>query len=82
MNWNLARAKNNLSELVRRAREDGPQEISIHGKAAVVILSVDDYRLLKDPRAPRDFKEWLLSIPALEDHEFPRRPDGHRPVDL
>ncbi|TIN73072.1 MAG: type II toxin-antitoxin system prevent-host-death family antitoxin, partial [Mesorhizobium sp.] len=31
MNWHLKDAKNNLSKLVRQAREQGPQTITVRG---------------------------------------------------
>lgn len=83
MNWSLAKAKDNLSEVVRRAREQGPQEISVHGKAAAVMLSVDDYRRLKDPSSPKTLKEWLLAIPpgSFDGVEFERDPRPAREID-
>ena len=44
--WQLQEAKNRLSELVRKAREEGPQVITVHGKDAAVIVSADHYRKL------------------------------------
>lgn len=44
--WQLKKARNGLSELVRKAREDGPQLITIHGNDAVGMLAVDQYRKL------------------------------------
>ena len=32
MSWSVAKAKDNLSEVIRRSRTDGPQEISLHGE--------------------------------------------------
>lgn len=46
--WQLQHAKNRFSEVVDRAREDGPQMITRRGVEAVVVLSVEDYRKLKD----------------------------------
>lgn len=44
--WQMQEAKNRLSELVRRAREEGPQVITVHGEDAAVILSAEQYRKL------------------------------------
>ena len=41
--WQLQQAKNRLSELVRASHE-GPQIITLHGKPAAVVLSVDEYQ--------------------------------------
>jgi prevent-host-death family protein len=44
--WTLQDAKAHLSDVVRRARSDGPQRVTVHGKEAAVILSPDAYRRL------------------------------------
>jgi len=41
--WQLQEAKNRLSELVRRARDEGPQVITLHGRDAAVVVSARDY---------------------------------------
>ncbi len=48
--WPLQDAKNKFSSLVEQARHDGPQIVTKHGKEAVVVLSVDDYRKLVRPK--------------------------------
>jgi prevent-host-death family protein len=45
--WQLQEAKNKLSEVINHAIQEGPQEITRHGKRAVVVLSVDDYQSLQ-----------------------------------
>ena len=73
MTWTLATAKNQLSEVVRRARLDGPQTISVRGRDAVVVMSKDAYEALVFPNAaPKDFKAHLLSFPKIDDPEFYR----------
>ena len=37
--WQMQEAKAQLSELVKRAEVDGPQDISLHGKSVAVVLS-------------------------------------------
>ncbi|MBM3223472.1 MAG: type II toxin-antitoxin system Phd/YefM family antitoxin [Candidatus Tectomicrobia bacterium] len=37
--WPLQDAKNRFSELVEQALHDGPQVVTRHGKATVVVLS-------------------------------------------
>jgi prevent-host-death family protein len=44
--WQLQEAKNRLSELVRKAREEGPQVITVHGEDAAVVVSAEQYRKL------------------------------------
>ena len=47
MSWQLQTAKQHFSELVERARRDGPQVVTKHGKEAVVVISAEDYRRLR-----------------------------------
>ena len=45
-NWQLQDAKARFSELVRRAREQGPQHVTIRGEPAVVEVSEEDFTRL------------------------------------
>jgi len=38
--WQLQEAKNKFSEVVRRAVDEGPQTITVHGKDTVVLSAV------------------------------------------
>jgi len=49
-NWQLQDAKNRFSEVVQKAIEQGPQIITRRGVKTVVILSVEDYRQLTNPK--------------------------------
>lgn len=44
--WKLEDAKARFSELVRLARERGPQRVTVRGQDAVVVVSADDYARL------------------------------------
>lgn len=44
--WQLQEAKARLSDVVRSATTDGPQEITVRGEAAVVVISQADYQRL------------------------------------
>jgi prevent-host-death family protein len=48
--WSLQDAKARLSEVVRLAGEHGPQEITLRGEPAVVVMSVADYQRLVRPK--------------------------------
>lgn len=78
--WQIQHAKARLSELIERAREEGPQTITRHGAERAVVLSVEDYRALVE-RKP-DFKAHLLGGPKVDDFSIERDPDTGRPVDL
>ena len=48
--WQLQEAKNQLSEVVRKAQSEGPQVITLHGTDAAVVVSAKDYGRLSRPR--------------------------------
>ncbi|MBF0292654.1 MAG: type II toxin-antitoxin system Phd/YefM family antitoxin [Nitrospinae bacterium] len=50
MSWQLQSAKNKLSEVVSKASTEGPQVITVRGKETAVILSIEDFRKLKEPQ--------------------------------
>jgi prevent-host-death family protein len=54
--WKVAEAKARFSELIHRALEEGAQEITRHGKRAVVVVSAKEW----DRRAGR--KESLVEF--------------------
>jgi prevent-host-death family protein len=70
MQWNLADAKNRLSEVLDRARRDGPQTIRRRGDA-FVLLPADEYERLTG--AKPSFTDWLLNGPRVDALETPRR---------
>jgi prevent-host-death family protein len=47
--WQLQEAKNRFSQLVEDALREGAQTVTRHGKDAVVVLSMDEYRKLVAP---------------------------------
>lgn len=59
--WQLQEAKARLSEVVASARRDGPQEISVRGEPAVVVLSTPEYEALR--RKKPSFLEFMRSSP-------------------
>jgi antitoxin Phd len=62
--WQLQEAKQQFSRLVDRARSEGPQIVTRHGKEVAVVLDVDEYRRLRGEK--RDFKEFLLGPPYVD----------------
>ena len=44
--WQIQTAKARFSELVKQAAEDGPQEITLHGKPVAVVLSREAFERL------------------------------------
>jgi len=44
--WQIQEAKARLSEVVRQAEQEGPQDITWHGRSVAVLLSRSDYERL------------------------------------
>ncbi len=63
MTWNLADAKNKLSEVVNLALTEGPQTIT-RRKDAVVVISAQTYAELTGTR--QSFKDILFEGPSFE----------------
>ena len=80
--WQLQDAKNRLSEVVRKAREEGPQVITLRGDDAVVVVDADQYqRLTRRPK--RSLSEFLHRSPlAGIDLDLARSRDTGRKVQL
>lgn len=79
--WQVQQAKAQLTELIQRARNEGPQIITRHGKEQAVVLSIEDYRALERAGGV-DFKAHLLGGPKVEHLEIERDRDLSRSVDL
>ena len=50
--WQIQAAKARFSELVKQAAEDGPQEITLHGRPVAVVLSHEAFERLSEGGAP------------------------------
>lgn len=69
--WALQDAKARFSEVVRKAKTEGPQRITVHGREEVVILSVEEYRRVKGEQTGLALVELLQDSP-LRDLSFDR----------
>ncbi len=49
--WQMQDAKARLSEVVKRAERDGPQDITLHGRSVAVVLSRDRFDQLSGQAA-------------------------------
>jgi antitoxin Phd len=76
MAWQLQEAKQRLSELVERARREGPQVVTKHGREAVVVVSSEEYRRLTG--TTDDLIRFLRSAPDLDLLELRRSDDRGR----
>jgi antitoxin Phd len=78
--WQIQEAKTRLSELIERARTEGPQTITRHGAERAVLLSIEDYRALASHKP--DFKAHLLGGPKVNEFPIERDRDTGRTVDF
>ena len=67
--WKLQDAKARFSALVREARENGPQVVTLHGKDAVVIVAAEEFSKLAGPAAQPSLHT-LLSESPFADLDF------------
>jgi len=82
--WTLEKAKNQFSEVVRRAIDDGPQQVTRGSHDAVVIISKMDYEKLVSPGSLVDFfrKSPLARAVAEGSVHIERSPDTGRNIEL
>ena len=74
----LEDAKVRFSELVRRARTEGPQRVTRRGRDAVVVIAGDDHeRLLPEPAGRPNLVEFLQGT-ALGELDLTRAEDRDR----
>ncbi len=86
--WQLQEAKNKLSEVIRRAREEGPQTITQHGEVAAILVSPKRYEELggdlPDETSSGEsladfFLRWSAIVGDIEFEISPRQADEPRP---
>ena len=80
--WKLEDAKARFSEVVRRAQNEGPQRVTVRGREAVVVMSVDELnRLLPKDAGKPAFVPFLESL-GLGGLDLEREIDRGRDVAL
>jgi prevent-host-death family protein len=79
MTWNLAEAKNRLTEVVNLALTEGPQTITRRNDT-VVLVSAETYAELTGKKL--DFKEYLFQGAGLDELDLTRDQDPMRDVEL
>jgi len=81
--WLLQDAKAKFSELVRRARSEGPQHVTVHGRHEVVVVAAEEFRRLKGERSGEALIAAMQASPYRDiDIEPMREPMPVRRVDL
>jgi prevent-host-death family protein len=82
--WSLQEAKAKFSEVVRRAQSEGPQTVTVHGKAAVTISRAGEgIESAGETGTGADLVKAMQACP-FPDFEVPEldEPALARPVDL
>jgi antitoxin Phd len=80
--WKLEDAKARFSEVVRLARSEGPQHVTVRGKDAVVVISVEELQKLLPPKTPRQGLAEFLRGLDLAGLDLTRDRDTGRDVAL
>ena len=79
----MQEAKARFSEVVRRAKQEGPQHVTIHGREEVVIIDADDFRRLAGEPSGQALVDAMRTAPVLSARlEPPRSRMPVRDVDL
>lgn len=82
--WALHDAKARLSEVIDRALREGPQQVTRHGKPAVVVVASDDWQRLQAARPKPSLAAFLLAMPqgGPDDMFDPLPPAQPREIDF
>ncbi len=72
--WKLEDAKAKFSEVVRRARDHGPQYVTVRGKPAVAVIDIAELERLLPPPAAVPLVDFLEGL-HFEGLELARDPD-------
>ena len=79
--WQLQDAKNRFSNLVDKAQHTGPQVVTKHGKDAVVVLSIEEYKKLIKPKT--NLVEFFQCSPLADTElNLTRRKEIPRDIEL
>lgn len=80
--WQIQEAKARLSEVIRGAEQEGPQELTHHGRSVAVLLSRTDYdRLVGTRQSLVDFMR-CSPLFGLDDIAIERDPSLTREIEL
>lgn len=79
--WTVVEAKAKFSEVVDKARVNGPQTITKNGRIAVVVVSAEEWE--RKTRRPGNLAEFFAESPLRGSSlEAPRTKDAPREIDL
>jgi len=80
--WQMQEAKAQLSEVVKRAQREGPQDITLHGRSVAVLLSREAFERLAG--SGQSLVEFMRQSPlyGLDELELERDHSATREVAL
>jgi antitoxin Phd len=82
--WKLEDAKARFSELVRLARSEGPQRVTVRGKDAVVVIAAEEMDRLLPARDAVPFVAFMQGLGleglGLADLDLTRERDSGRDI--
>ena len=80
--WQMQTAKARFSDVVRSAKQDGPQDITVHGKSVAVVVSRDLFDKLSGN--DQSLAEFMQRSPlvGLDELVFERDKSPVREIDL
>jgi antitoxin Phd len=62
--WELEDAGARLPEIVRRARSEGPQRVTVRGEDAVVVVSAEEFERMRGPE--RTGADLMAALQGME----------------
>lgn len=77
--WKLEDAKARFSELVRLARSEGPQRVTVRGRDAVVVIAAEEMDRLLPARDAVAFVAFMQGL-GLHDLDLARERDTGRDI--
>jgi prevent-host-death family protein len=72
--WTIADAKAKFSEVINRARTDGPQTITRNGHITVVVVSAEEWE--RKSHRPGNLAEFFAGSPLRDSGLEVQRPEG------
>lgn len=79
----MQEAKAHFSEVIRLALEEGPQRVTKHGEASVVVSTQECDRLVKRKQSNGKLSEFFAQSPlAVSGISLEREPEYARDIDL
>jgi antitoxin Phd len=79
--WQLQEAKAHLSQVIKQAISKGPQNITLRGEPAVVVISRQEFEKLSKPKA--SFVQFINNSPLKNSHvDLSRNRSTTRKVNL